>query len=90
MKKLTTLLVLAGVLACSGCSRPAALPLAPLSIAEWTTLPVEQKYTAMALERLKEGNPTLQTAEGWEQFSRTVLAENRKRDRLVRSAGIKK
>ena len=63
-----------------GCGRPATRPVAPLSVHEWKALPKDQKYTTEALERLKEGDPGLQTAEGWEAFSRSTLAEARKND----------
>jgi hypothetical protein len=80
MNKMTALLVLAGALGLAGCGGKPAGPPAPLSITEWRAMPVDQKYTSEALERLKEGEPKLQTAEGWEAFSRTTLAENRKKD----------
>lgn len=80
MKRMIALFALAGVLGLAGCGGKSANPPAPLSIAEWKTMPVDQKYTSEALERLKEGEPQLQTAEGWEAFSRTTLAENRKKD----------
>jgi hypothetical protein len=80
MNQVLALFILAGVLAAAGCGAKPVGPPAPMSIAEWKTLPVDQKYTAEALERLKQGEPNLQTAEGWEAFSRTTLAEARKKD----------
>lgn len=69
-------------LALVGCgTKPSDAPeTAPLSVADWKALPVEAKYTPETLERLKEGTPTLQTPEGWTAFSRTTLAEARKKD----------
>ncbi len=72
-------LILAAAVALAGCSKPPARP-APLSVADWKALPAERKYTAEVLERLKEGEPKLQTPEGWEAFARTTLAEERKKD----------
>jgi hypothetical protein len=80
MKPVLALVLLAGVLATAGCGAKPVGPPAPMSVAEWKALPVDQKYTPEALERLKQGDPNLQTAEGWEAFSRTTLAEARKKD----------
>lgn len=55
-------------------------PAAPLTVAEWKTMPVDQKYAPESLERLKTGDPTLQTAEGWEAFQKTVVVPARKKD----------
>ncbi len=80
MKRITQPLLLALALGLSGCAaQPSDAP-APLTVAEWKALPVETKYSPETLERLKEGNPTLQTPEGWTAFSRTTLAEARKKD----------
>ena len=43
-------------------------------------MPADQKYTPEALERLKRGDPKLETPEGWEAFSRTTLVAARKKD----------
>lgn len=67
----------------TGCGSPNSTPsqnTAPLTVADWQKLPPDQKYTPETLERLKTGDPALETAEGWEKFSRTTLAENRKKD----------
>lgn len=76
------LCVLLFALALAGCgTKSADAPeTAPLSVADWKAMPVEAKYSPDTLERLKEGNPTLQTPEGWTAFSRTTLAETRKKD----------
>lgn len=63
-----------------GCGRPPVSKPVPLSIAQWQSMPPNRKYSTEALERLKEGNPSLQTPEGWEVFSRTTLAQSRNRD----------
>lgn len=75
-------LPLVAVAALAGCGGPApgAKPTAPLTVAEWKTLPPGQKYTLDTLERLKEGDPGLQTAEGWEAFQKSVVAPARKKD----------
>ncbi len=75
-----SILILVATLTLAGCGRPMASRPAPLSVSDWRALPVDKKYTAEALERLKEGDPKLQTPEGWEAFSRTTLAQERKKD----------
>ena len=47
---------------------------------DWKALPVDQKYTAEALERLKAGDQKLQTAEGWDEFQKNVVTPARKKD----------
>ena len=77
----TTLLLL--TLASAGCGGggPAESgSSAPLTVADWKALPVEQKYSTETLERLKKGDPNLETAEGWESFQKTVIGPSRKKD----------
>jgi hypothetical protein len=79
--KTVTPLLLAAALGLAGCGgKPTGTPIVPLRVEDWKAMPSDQKYTAQTLERLKEGDPKLQTAEGWELFSRTALPEARKRD----------
>ncbi len=75
-------LALALVVGVAGCGDPppSGPTAAPLTVAELKALPVGEKYTAETLERLKAGDPKLQTAEGWEAFSKTTLAAARKTD----------
>ncbi len=80
MRTALGIFILTCALAPVGCGRKVADAPLPLSIAAWEALPVGQKYTNEALERLKVGNPKLQTPEGWEAFSRTTLARNRRKD----------
>jgi hypothetical protein len=77
LNRLLLLTVVSGLAGCGG--KPAAEP-PPLSVADWKAMPVDQKYTPEALERLKRGDPKLETPEGWEAFSRTTLAAARKKD----------
>lgn len=77
------LAVAAVVVGLAGCGSPGGSAEAkptPLTVADWKTLPPDQKYTPETLERLKEGDPELQTAEGWEKFQKTVVAPARKKD----------
>lgn len=55
-------------------------PLAPLTVAEWKALPVAEKYNSEAIERLKLGDPALETPEGWEAFQKKVVIPARKKD----------
>lgn len=64
---------------CAG-SHSESAPPAPLTVADWRTMPVDQKYTPEAIERLKAGDPKLQTPEGWESFQKTVVLPSRKKD----------
>jgi hypothetical protein len=67
-------------LAGCGSNSSSTKPPAPLSVADWKAMPTDKKYTPETLERLKEGDPNLQTAEGWEAFQRTVVQPARKKD----------
>ena len=51
-----------------------------ISITEWQSMPMDQKYTKAMLGRLKAGNPELQTPEGWKNFTRTTLVAARNKD----------
>lgn len=74
------LVFLVGVLTLVGCGRPAPAMPGPLTVDEWKTLPVADKYTAETFERLKAGQPVLETPEGWKAFERTTLIQARKKD----------
>lgn len=82
MRPLTALWSMAVALGLAGCDggKSAAPAPAPLSAADWKALPADQKYTSEALERLKAGDPNLQTPEGWEAFQKAVVAPARKKD----------
>jgi hypothetical protein len=85
MKPLHGWLGAALILAVAGCggepARPAPVPPAtPLTVAEWQNLDVEKKYEPETFERLKKGDPKLNTDRAWEQFFATVIVPNRKRD----------
>lgn len=77
-------LVVAVAVAAAGCGGRPADPPPALTVADWKTMPSDRKYTPETLERLKQGDPTLETPEGWEAFSRTTLAAARKKDFPVR------
>jgi hypothetical protein len=65
---------------CGGSGPADSGPNTPLTVADWKAMPVEQKYSGETLERLKKGDPNLDTAEGWEAFQKTVIAPSRKKD----------
>lgn len=77
---------IAAALGIAGCGGPAPTPPAPLSVADWKAMPADHKYTPETLERLKEGDPKLQTPEGWEAFQKTVVQPARKKDLPVGKA----
>ena len=76
---IASVVVALGLAGC-GSNLSATKPPAPLSVADWKSMPTDQKYTPETLERLKEGDPKLQTAEGWEAFQKTVVVPARKKD----------
>lgn len=81
MDRRTVFATLALALGVTGCgSTTAPKPPTPLSVADWKGMPTDQKYTPETLERLKDGDPKLQTAEGWEAFQKTVVVPARKKD----------
>jgi uncharacterized lipoprotein YbaY len=80
MKRRCALLSLALAFMLAGCSQPMDDIPEPISIADWQSMPADQKYTQEMLERLKVGNPKLQTPEGWEAFSRSTVTVARKKD----------
>lgn len=84
MRTLYALVLSGAVAGLTGCGGTAAAPAGaadkPLTVAEWTNLPVDAKYTAETIERLKKGDPNLETPEGWEKFQKTVVAPARKKD----------
>ena len=80
MKAMASLFVGVVAFGLAGCGGPTSEPPAPLTVTDWKGLPVERKYTPDALERLKQGDPTLETPEGWNKFRRTTLAAARKKD----------
>jgi ABC-type glycerol-3-phosphate transport system substrate-binding protein len=80
MKRKLVILALVSVLGLAGCGQAVPDGPEPVTVDQWKALPLGQKYTSEAFERLKEGNPDLQTPEGWEAFSRTTLMPARRRD----------
>lgn len=52
----------------------------PLTAKDWKSLPADQKYSPETLERLKAGDPSLETAEGWDDFQKKVIIPARKKD----------
>jgi hypothetical protein len=80
MNKYYVILGLAMLVAAVGCDKPVEDEPPPVTIAEWKSMPVGQKYSREMLERLKKGDPKLQTPEGWESFAKTTLAATRKKD----------
>ncbi len=68
---------------CGGSSRPApgpVGPLPPLSVEEWKTLPVEEKYDEATFDRLREEDPKLKKQREWDKFMRSVIIPERNKD----------
>lgn len=72
------LLVLCVFALAAGCSRAPERP-RPLSIEEFKNLSPAEQLSPVTFERLKQGNPTLETSEGWRAFERAVLRPDRSR-----------
>jgi len=74
-------ILICGIVGCGGNSVTVnTLPTDTLTVADWKELPTSQKYEPETFERLKRGDPKLETPEGWEAFNRTTLLSARKKD----------
>jgi len=80
--RLSALILISAMAAgCAGNSGAAKTgPASPLTVAEWKTLPVDEKYEPATIERLKKADPNLETPEGWDAFNRSTLLPARKMD----------
>ncbi|WP_437185123.1 hypothetical protein SH668x_002214 [Planctomicrobium sp. SH668] len=60
-----------------GCSNSAPplepQPLQPLTIADWKNLTGNEKFAEETMERLKLGDPKLNTTKGWNKFLATEM-----------------
>jgi hypothetical protein len=76
---LVAAVLLGGALGCGG-EEPVADPPTPLTVAQWKTLPPEEKYDPATFERLKDADPKLRSPAGWEKFMVEVVVPERTRD----------
>jgi hypothetical protein len=79
-KSLFLLLVLMTVI---GCGKTDPVPSAeekPLTLEQWKTLPVQEKYEVDTFERLKQGEPKFREQREWDKFARDTLMPAKKRD----------
>jgi hypothetical protein len=65
---------------CGSASKNVPPPTTPLTVAQWQTLDVEQKYAPETFDRLKQGDPKLQDPREWDNFFASVIVPNRKKD----------
>ena len=79
MRPLMLCFALVGAVGCGGKTAESDAP-APLTVADWKGLPVPRKYAPETLDRLKAGDPALDTPEGWDVFQKTVVGPSRKTD----------
>ena len=70
----------AAVVGCASADPAGPAADAPLTRAEWQTLPPDTKYEIATLERLKDGEPGLREPPAWAKFSRDVLLPAKKKD----------
>ena len=80
MRLILMMVLVFGLVGCGVKSDSAKTPQTPLTVAEWKLLPVDQKYEPDTIERLKQGDPALETPEGWDAFNRATLLPSRKKD----------
>ena len=74
------MLAMSASIGCGGTPALREIPSSPLSISEWERLPPTEKYEVPTLERLKDGEPKLNTDAGWESFRKTTLMTHRRKD----------
>ena len=67
-----------------GCGQPAETSVAktnqPLTVDEWKSLDVAEKYAPESLDRLKLNDPKLSSERNWDKFMREVVVPERKKD----------
>ena len=76
------LLTTLSVMGCGGSRLPPQPPteLPQLTIEEWKTLPIEEKYDAATFERLREADESLSSDRAWNKFMMEVIIPERKID----------
>lgn len=70
-------------LGCGGGKAKPPGPLPPptaLTLEQWKTLPIEEKYDGATLERLKLGNPQLHHNRSWQMYERQYILPERAKD----------
>ena len=65
---------------CMGQVTPAPQPPPPLTVEQWKSLPVEEKYDDATFQRLRQADPSLGSERNWQKFQREVMVPERKRD----------
>ena len=67
-----------------GCGQPAETSVSkteqPLTVDEWKSLDVAEKYAPESLDRLKLNDPKLSSERNWDKFMREVVVPERKKD----------
>lgn len=68
-------------IALSGCGSPPPPPAVaegPLTIADWKAMTdIQTKYDGATMERLRQGEPSLQEEKAWREFEKTVIVPQR-------------
>lgn len=75
-------LMLCAAMGCGGEIEPRTTPLVlpPLSVEEWKTLPIEEKYDQGTFDRLREADEKLRPDRAWEKFMTEVVIPERQKD----------
>lgn len=78
LSRLSPLLVGVALFGCGSPPPPAPIPEGPLTIAEWKAMTdMQTKYDGATMERLQQGEPSLQNEKAWREFEKTVIVPQR-------------
>ncbi len=79
VQRLLTLLITVAAVGCGNENTP-PLPmpkLPPLTVQQWKSLPVEEKYDESTFERLREADKSIRSDRAWQRFMKVVVVPER-------------
>lgn len=86
MRKSLSILLLSMALGLTGCGGPSFKPTlnppppTPLSLDDWKSLPLSEKYDGVTFDRLRMNDPQLRSDAAWDDFMKRVIIPERNRD----------
>lgn len=80
MKFIYGLILICALLGCGRNAEQVSNKSQSLSVEEWKTLEIFEKYEPETFDRLKLYKPELADEENWEDFMRTVIVPERRKD----------
>jgi hypothetical protein len=86
MSKFFRIVILSGAVALVGCSGQKFTPTlnppppTPLSLEEWKSLPISEKYDGVTFDRLRMNDPQLKSDAVWNDFMQRVIIPERNQD----------